>query len=96
MCNEENGKKRPSCRRELPRDAGHLYRKLEPNRRATAKMETRHPIEGSFGNEFFHRSIMIAQDVEKKFNFCVFFGKNDPLLEIFQNSVPKNSSRHHF
>jgi len=28
--------RRPCCRRELPRDAGHLYRKLAPNTRGNA------------------------------------------------------------
>jgi len=31
---------RPCCRRELPRDAGHLHRKLAPNPRATQWIET--------------------------------------------------------
>ena len=32
--------RRPCCRRELPRYAGHLYRKLAPNPRATRWIET--------------------------------------------------------
>jgi len=29
--------RRPCCRRELPRDAGHLYRKLVPNPRTSSE-----------------------------------------------------------
>ena len=32
--------RRPCCRRELPNDAGHLYRKLAPDHRATQWIET--------------------------------------------------------
>ena len=57
-------------------------------------METRHPADGSFGNDFpsiyNHCGVMAAlsRKTLKKFDFCVFW-KNDPLSENFRNSVPK-------
>jgi len=61
-------------------------------------METRHPIEGYFGNEFpstwstcNHCEVMAAWSCKtlKKIRFFCVFWKNDPLEENFQNSVPK-------
>ena len=62
----------------------------------TVKTETKHPVDGSFGNEFpslyNHCRVMAAWSREtlKKFRFFgVFFWKNDPLWENFRNSAPK-------
>jgi len=64
------------------------------------KMETRHPVEGSFGNEFLsiynHCGVtggLKSQYVEKKFNFCVFF-KTTPYREISKILFRKDSSPH--
>jgi len=58
-------------------------------------METRHAIEGSFGNDFpsicNHCGVMAdrsCKTLEKNSNVLLFW-KNDPLQENFQNSVPK-------
>jgi len=51
------------------------------------KMETRHPVEESFGNKF--SSIYNHYGVMAAFIFCVFFEKNDPLQENFRNFVSK-------
>jgi len=63
---------------------------------STVKMESRHPVEGSFDNEFSsiynHCGVMAAGSrkmLKKLFFFCVFLEKNDLLLENSQNSVPK-------
>jgi len=57
-------------------------------------METRHPVEGSFGCEF-RRSIIVqsygglkSQELEKSVHFWRFL-KNDPLRGNLQNSVLK-------
>jgi len=56
------------------------------------KMETRHQIKGSFGNEFpsiyNHCEVTEAWSREALKKNCAF-GKNDPLRENFQNYVPK-------
>jgi len=64
------------------------------------KMETRHPVEGSFGNEFLsiynHCGVtggLKSQYVEKKFNFCVFF-RTTPYREISKILFRKDSSPH--
>jgi len=57
-------------------------------------METRHPVQCYFGNEFLslcnHCGVMAAWNRKtlKKIDFLRFLGK-DPLQENFQNSVPK-------
>jgi len=61
----------------------------------TAKMEIRHPVEGSFGNEFSsiynHCGVLAAwsRKTLKKKSVFRSIGKNDPLWENYQNSVPK-------
>jgi len=60
----------------------------------TAKMETRHPVEGYFGNEFpsicNHCRLKAAWSHKtlKEFKLFAFLEKR-PLGENFQNSVPK-------
>jgi len=56
------------------------------------KIKTRHPIEGSFGNEFpsvcNHCGVMAAwshKTLEKNSNFCFFFWKMTPYGKIFKN-----------
>jgi len=70
------------------------------------KMETRHRVEGSFGNELSsicnHCGVMAAlsRKTLKKIEsiFCVFFAKNDPKMtpygKIFKILFGKDSSRH--
>jgi len=59
------------------------------------KMETRHSVEGSFGNEF-PPSLIIAElwqpEVARrrqKFIFCILLEKTTHYGENFQNSVPR-------
>jgi len=66
----------------------------------TAKMETRHPVEGSFGNEFplicNHFGVTAAWSRKTKMFaiFCVFFAKTTPYRKIFKIQFRKNSSPH--
>jgi len=67
----------------------------------TVKMETRHPVQGSFGNEFSsNRSVIIAElwwpEIARRWKnaiLCVF-GKTTPYGEIFKILFRKDSSRH--
>jgi len=63
----------------------------------TVKMETRHPAEESFGNEFpsisNHRAVMVAWSCKTLWKKSIFyaFWKNDPLFKIM---FRKGSSPH--
>jgi len=65
----------------------------------TVKMETRHHVEGSFGNEFLsiynHCGVMASwsRKTSKKSIFCVFL-KTTPYGKIFKILFRKDSSRH--
>jgi len=78
------------------RTYGHLRPTLLGRLGVDLKMETRHPIGGLFGREFFcicnHCGVMTAWSRKTwKFlkQFLRFFRKNDPLWQNFQNSVWK-------
>ena len=64
------------------------------------KMETRHPIEGLFGNEFpsvyNYCGVMAAwsRKTLKKLIFFAFFGKTTPCGKVFKVLFRKDSSRH--
>jgi len=67
----------------------------------TVKMETRHPVEGSFGNEFpsvcNHCRVMAAwscKTLKKNFKFLRFFGEKWPLTGKFSKMFQKFSSQH--
>jgi len=63
--------------------------------RRAVKMETRHPTEGSFGNEFLWSIIVVElwpPEVTRRWKFLWNFGifsQSDPLQENFQNFVRK-------
>jgi len=64
----------------------------------TVKRETRHPVEGSFGNDFpsiyNHMRPEVARHWKKIF-FLAFFLEKRPLREKFSKCCSrKNSSRH--
>ena len=67
---------------------------------SSVKMETRHPVEGSFGNEcpstYNHCRVMEAwsRKTLKNFNFCVFFGETTPYGKIFKILFQNDLSQH--
>ena len=67
---------------------------------SSGKMETRHPVEGSFCNEFpsiySHCRVMAAwsRKTLKKSIFFACFGKTTPYWKIFKIQFRKDSSQH--
>jgi len=80
-----------------------LYRVYRPEEwlwiDSNGKMETRHPVEGSFGNEFpsiyNHCGVSVTWSRKKlKKNFFLHFWKTTPCGKIFKILFREDSSRH--
>jgi len=90
-----------ACRQLASDVAENLRERLWIELIPTAKIETRHPAEGSFGNEFQsiynHCGVMAAwsrSTLKKNSIFCIFWGKTTPYGKIFKSLFRKDSSQH--
>ena len=82
-------------RRQTERD-GRAIAYSERERERSIKMETRHPVEGYFGNECssIYNCWGVLQSLKFFAKFLRFFGKTAPYCKIFKILLRKCSSQH--